>query len=127
MDGASLTRNSGNGGACILLLSSGFEGWRRSGSSSSRIESWKFGSFFRLSVRHTVQGGTTLQTSRQEVIPPRTQLWLSGPEWLKTSNLSGPTELQMPDECQVKMKDEMVHGLLTAAEPTWHMLSCEGG
>ena len=49
------------------------------------------------------------------------QLWMNGPEWLKTGELSRPIELQMPEECQVEMKAdkaETAHGLLATVEPT---------
>ncbi len=45
------------------------------------------------------------------------QLWMNGPEWLKTGELSGPSELQMPEECQAEMKADKAHGLLAAVEP----------
>ena len=48
------------------------------------------------------------------------QLWMNGPEWLKTGELKGPSELQIPEECQIEMKGdkaETAHGLLTAVEP----------
>ena len=47
-------------------------------------------------------------------------IWRSGPEWLKTVELSAlePLDVQMPDNCRVEMKAEMSHGLLTAVEAT---------
>ena len=46
------------------------------------------------------------------------QLWRSGPEWLKTIEMPKPEALedQMPEGCQVEMKAETSHGLLVATE-----------
>lgn len=47
-------------------------------------------------------------------------LWMNGPEWLKTGELSRTSELQLAEECQVEMKAdkaETAHELLTAVEP----------
>ncbi len=48
------------------------------------------------------------------------QLWINGPEWLRTAEQSGPSELQMPEECQAHLKADKAdtaHGLLAAMEP----------
>ena len=45
--------------------------------------------------------------------------WLNGSEWLKTKELSGSLERQMPEEFQDEMKaskTKTVHGLLTAVD-----------
>ncbi len=49
------------------------------------------------------------------------QLWVNGPEWLKTGELSEPSVIQMPEECQAELKAdkaETAHGLLASVEPT---------
>lgn len=51
------------------------------------------------------------------------QLWMSGPEWLRTVELnpSKTLQFQMPEECQVEMKAnkaETTLGLLAAVAPT---------
>ncbi len=48
------------------------------------------------------------------------QLCMNEPECLKTGELSGPSELQMPAGCQVEMKAdraETAHGLLASVKP----------
>ena len=45
------------------------------------------------------------------------QFWMSGPEWLKIADLSGPKDIRMLEDCCVEMKvdeAERAHGLLTA-------------
>ena len=58
------------------------------------------------------RGLTPLQLSQS-------RLWMDGPEWLKTGELSRTVELQMPELCYSEMKQaEAVHGLLSAVEPS---------
>ena len=46
------------------------------------------------------------------------QLWMNGPDWLKTGELSSHVDLEMPEECRVEMKVDKTHELLTTAEPS---------
>ena len=58
------------------------------------------------------------------------QLWTNGPVWLKDSELGGPPDAQMPEECLAEMKCcklEMTHGVLTSTDPPSieQLLKCE--